>query len=146
MTIGIDGFLHERIEQLYVCDEYRLFFLTGQPNSTSQRRAFISVRPFHSFDADTLATMKAEALPWTEAESRIQITPLTGTLAFRDGLTGTVTNVPPGELDAEVQRRLGAAAGASPWQKYGGGPSVRTADSVMVGTPLRLKKTPGFNL
>lgn len=148
MVIGIDGFIEQRIEQLYVCDEYKLFFLTGQPNNTG-RRAFITAKPFHAIDDEALPRMKAQAIPWTEKDSRVQISAGMGILAFHDTITGTVSNMQWSELDIDVQENLrrggGQPSSPNPWAKYAG-PSIRTGGDVTVGGPLKLKKPGTFNL
>ncbi len=37
MAIGPDGFIEQRIQQLFVSPEYKIFLLTGQKQSNSRR-------------------------------------------------------------------------------------------------------------
>jgi hypothetical protein len=139
MAIGADGFIEQRIETLYVCDEYKLFFLTGQANGTG-RSAYIAAKAFHAMDDATLEEMRKNAEPWTERGSSVQISPNQGMLAFSDRCTGTVTNVPWAELDEDVQQRLRGKI-ADPFMKYAGDGS-KTVRNISVSRPLALKRNP----
>ena len=139
MVIGIDGFIEQRIEKLYVCDEYKLFFLTGQANGTG-RRAYIAAKSFHTLDDEQQAEMRKSAERWEPRESRVEISSCQGALAFRDTITGTTSNVPWTELDPEVQQRLRESIG-DPFQKYSGpSTSVKTGREVPVSKPITYKK------
>ncbi|MEZ0224212.1 MAG: hypothetical protein ACAH83_06650 [Alphaproteobacteria bacterium] len=139
MAIGIDGFIEERIEQLYVCDEYNLFFLTGQANGTG-RRAYITARAFHTLDDEGRDAMASSAVKWTEHGSRVQISAKQGMLSFRDTCTGTTSQVPWTELDPEIQEKLRGKI-SDPFAKYAG-MSTKTSKPFSVGKPLVFKKSP----
>jgi len=105
MTIGLDGFLDERREQLFISQEYRAFFLTAQRGEQDFRRAFVDVRPFGDFNAQEFATLekKAEALT---PSAHLNITYNSQTLFTQDGATGTTSSFPVDRLDSEVKSRL----------------------------------------
>ena len=144
MAKNPDGFIEERIEQLYVCDQYKLFFLTGQAQGAG-RRAYISVKPFHTVSDEAREEIMKSATRWTAQESRVTISADPEKLSFRDGCTGTVSTLPVGELDDEVQQRLRCNI-TDPFQKYAGnGVSMtptKTARDISVGRPLSLKRNP----
>src|SRR5437867_1777667 len=102
----VDGFLNERTESLYVCEEYGIFLLTGQPNATSRRCAYIAAKAFHTIDDGMREEMAKTAEPWTEKGSDIRISSNQGALSFRDNVTGTFSALPWTELDNDVQLRL----------------------------------------
>jgi hypothetical protein len=139
MAIGIDGFIEQRTEKLFVCDEYKLFFLTGQANGTG-RRAYISARSFHTLDDEQQAEMRKNAEPWEPRKSSVEISANQGMLAFRDTVTGTVSNMPWAELDPEVQQRLRGAGNGDPFAKYAG-TSTKTGREISVSRPITYKKT-----
>jgi hypothetical protein len=140
MAIRPDGCLEERIEELYVCDEYKVFFLTGQANNTG-RKAFISAKAFHMLDDEQQAEMRKNATPWEEDTAWVRISANEGMLAFQDKFTGTISNVPWTELDDDVQQRLRGNNGGDPFLKYAGSPT-KTARPIAVGKPLTLKRNP----
>lgn len=137
MVIGVDGFIHQRIESLYVCDEYKLFFLTGQSNGTG-RCAYIAVKSFHTMNEGARDEMRKSA--GCVEDSRVSISANQGVLSFYDRITGTVSNVPWSELDPDVQMRLRGNF-TDPFQKYAGN-TPETLRDIAVSKPLSLKRTP----
>jgi hypothetical protein len=126
MVIGLDGFIEQRTEKLFVSDEYKIFFLTGQSDG-GWRRAYITAKAFHTMDDDTRERMAATAEPWDATASRVTITPAQGKLSFYDGCTGTTSTMPLSELDADVQLKLQGKLG-DPFAKYAA-PSKPAADA-----------------
>jgi hypothetical protein len=135
----LNGNLHERTETLFVCDEYKVFFLTGQANGTG-RRAYIAAKAFHTLDDEQQAAMRGKAVVWVDARDHVQIAANQGMLAFRDILTGTTSNMPWGELDADVQQRL-RGGNNDPFLKYAGTPT-KTVQPIAISKPLVLKRNP----
>ena len=118
MTIEF-GSMDERIEQLYVSPEYKVFLLTGQPGSgfESGRRAYISIKPFNTItDASTLFNMTAQAKP-LDMNSCITLENGWESLTAHDQLTCTNSSIPISELDPIIQERLRSTT-ADPFAKY----------------------------
>lgn len=131
MAIGPDGFIEQRIETLYVSEEYKMFLLTGQKNGGSWRKAYISARPFHTLDDDTLEAMKAQAKP-LDKNSSIEISANQESLNIRDAVTGTNSLFPISELDEEIRQRLRYTGSPQPdvssaWDKYAKKPEAVAA-------------------
>lgn len=127
MAIGLDGFIEERVEKLFVSEDYKLFFLTGQKNDQSWRRAYITVKPFHALDAEAIEQMKAVATRADDKDAGVQISLGQGNLAFYDKFTGTTSRVPWTELDTEIQERLRGNV-TDAFAKYGAKKSFAAKD------------------
>ncbi len=139
MVMMGDGHIYERIETMYVAEEYKVFLLTGQ--SQGGRRAFIAAKPFGSIDVDTLADLMTKAKP-LDADSRIRLSADQQSLRMYDGFTGTISNFPLAELDADVRGKLMTGAGnvstPDPWGKY----TKLTGEAPVAGG----KKVRGFSI
>jgi hypothetical protein len=104
-----------RREQLYVSDEYKVFFLTRQPGpagADDDRKAYISVKPFSEIPAEAFDEMKARAEPWNTAASQVRIEAKEPLLVFHDDITSTQSTIYIGELDPDVRRKLRGGNGA----------------------------------
>ena len=116
MAKGLDGFLEERVETLYVSEEYKAFLLTGQPNGKG-RNAYIYVKPFNAYTNEAMLDATKSAAKPLDADSRITISSDTQSILVRDGYTGTQSEFPIHRLDKEVRERL-AAGTEKIWDKY----------------------------
>lgn len=142
----------QRIEKLYVADEYKLFFLTKQPGTnagTEGRSAYISVKPFNVIPEEALEQMRSSAEPWSpQTGSRVRIEVREPLLVFHDDITGTESQIFVGELDADVRQRLRGGQGAAmAWDKLfnaaaaaNPAATLSTKDDIAVHRPLTLKK------
>lgn len=118
MAKDINGFLIERVESIYVSDEYKVFLLTGQAQVPGGRRAFISVKPFNEMTPEKVDALKQHyAQP--AAEGRLTLSANGTNLLIYDGFTGTQSSYDIAKLDEDVKARLQVAA-EQPWQKYTG--------------------------
>ena len=74
MSIGINGELHERRRQVYVCEDNHLFLVTGTHGKvTGSRKAYIEIIPFYSLDPGGHETLLKEAEDYSEESSSIII-------------------------------------------------------------------------
>lgn len=129
-----------REEMLYVCEEYKLFILTGQRQGADERRIYPAAKPFHLLEEDACRRLREVAQPWAEGGD-ILISPYfekPGLLELYDRVAGTSLKVPFDELSPEVQAKLGCN-NPDPFAKYAVDP-IRTAHDIPVGRPLTLKK------
>lgn len=143
----------QRSEKLYVSEDYKVFFLTRQPdtNGSDDRNAYISIKPFNVIPAEALDQMRSTAEPWSlQTGSQVRIEVRDPLLVFHDDITKTESQIFVGELDLDVRQRLRAGQGAAnAWDKLfnaaaAANPSatVSTKDSIAVHRPLTLKRTP----
>lgn len=88
MVIRHDGFLHERIETLYVSPDHKLFLKTGQQQTPGGRRAFVSITRFDELDALERQSMLQQAKP-LDNDARLTISTVDGKTVVYDGFTGT---------------------------------------------------------
>ena len=116
MVMLPDGSIYERVETLYVSDDYKAFLLTGQTNGGS-RRGFVSVKPFNQLEEAQLAAMKEQAKPITP-DARLTISTVGSNISIYDGYTGTDSTYAVALLDADVQQRIGNQQNSA-WEKYG---------------------------
>ena len=137
-----------RSEQLYVADDYQLFFLTKQLNAgvSAGRSAYISVKPFNVVPDGAVDEIRKSALPWDAASSQVRIEVKDQVLIFHDDITKTQSQIFIGELDPEVRQRLRAGQGGeNTWNKLfsaaaASAPAVATKDDIAVHRPLTLRK------
>jgi hypothetical protein len=131
-----DGLIRNRTEELFVCDEFQVFFLTGQANA-SGRKAKISVLPFHALSDERRAEMCDKARVWTREDSQgVRIRTGRGVVTFLDETTGVQTmfvrkNLEP---DSKVMKEISPA-----FAKYAPAP-IKTARDVAVNKPLTFRK------
>lgn len=102
------GFLERRVVKLFVDENYKVFLLTGQGGGR-----LVDIRPFNSFSAEEVASLKAQASPVTPSD-RITLSFDLMKLSAHDGFTGRSNSIDANLLDDDVRKKLCAA---SPWKK-----------------------------
>jgi hypothetical protein len=105
MVMRPDGFLHERIETLYVSPDHQLFLKTGQTQTPGGRRAFVSITRFDELDAMERQSMLQQAKPLDDS-ARLTISTVEGRTVVYDGFTGTnaVFSLAPPKDTAPVKK------------------------------------------
>ena len=137
------GFSDSRTEQLYVTEDYKIFFVTGQPGAATGRNTAISVRPFHTIDPQSRDALMKTALPWTQPRNHdVTISVKGNALVLRDGVTGDDSSFPLNLLDPDVKARYGL--GSDPFAKYGAAesapPPAAESGEIHLMRPLTFKK------
>jgi len=148
MVMDADGHIWQRIEELLVASDYRVFLLTGQPGIADTRQAYVAVRPFHSLEPDAVERMIKIAITANPEHNLIDIThsPGEAALTIEDKATGTFSSFPIAALDDQVRTRFGSSAEATgvsyseAWTKYDPIGAVTVATAFAVNRPLQLRK------
>ncbi|TAL32242.1 MAG: hypothetical protein EPN97_10055 [Alphaproteobacteria bacterium] len=137
------GYSASRSEQLFASDDYKILFLTGQPDPATGKNTGISVRPYHSIDPADLEEVLQKALKWTAARNHeVTISARESWMILHDGITNVDTYFPLNNLDLDIKGQLLKAP--NPWEKYGAAdraPVLSPSQTIPVLRPLRLKRT-----
>ena len=74
MTIGINGELHERRRQVYICKEANLFLVTGTAcKAQSSRKAYVDIVPFYTLGPKAHELLLQDAQDYTASSSQINL-------------------------------------------------------------------------
>lgn len=96
------------------------------------------MRPFHTFDADSLAALKAQAGNADDPCGSVSIKPNRDQIEIGHTLTRTSMMFPVSQLDEDVSQRLDRES-SQLWRKY-----LPAGNSVTTGAPISVRKPLGF--
>ena len=112
MVVDIDtGALMTRVETVYLCEEYKVFLITGQGSGNK-----VMILPFNQVPAEDLDAAKQNAEPFVDGKDAksysdsssisLSLDNINSRLQAYDTLCHTTTSIAYGDLDEDVAARL----------------------------------------